>query len=275
MNDHQDTDRSIREIQIDIERTRERLGETVEALGSRLNPSHVKERLIEGAREATIGRVQNMATETKQRLTRTGRGLVHTIRENPLPAAMIAGGIGWLVLNARREHTFRTAPELPWEGATDLGTSDLGYGSELDDRNAAQRAASKVRSVGHQASEKVEDVAHKARDAAEHAIDSTREKAHELADKTRVQAHRVEQQIEHHPLTAGLVALALGLAVGLSIPATEKEAEVMGAARDRALDKAKEMASETADKVQHVAERVTPEIKESISEAVRDEGLNP
>ena len=88
-------------IRADIERTRERLGETVEALGAQLNPTHLKQRVKDSVREATIGRVQHMASMTRDRINETGRGLAQTIRDNPLPAAVAAGGIGWLLLSTR------------------------------------------------------------------------------------------------------------------------------------------------------------------------------
>ena len=91
-------------IRAEIERTRDRLGETVEALGAQLNPSHLKQRVKDSVREATIGRVQYMASNTRERITETGRGLAQTIRDNPVPAALAATGISWLLFN-RSERT--------------------------------------------------------------------------------------------------------------------------------------------------------------------------
>src|SRR5687768_14763010 len=88
-------------IRDDIERTRDRMGDTIEALGERLNPARIKQQVKENIREATIGKVQNMANNAKHRVEEGGRGLVATIRENPIPAAMIVGGLGWLLF-ARR-----------------------------------------------------------------------------------------------------------------------------------------------------------------------------
>ena len=88
-------------IRADIERTRERLGETVEALGAQLNPTHLKQRVKDSVREATIGRVQNMASITRDRITGSSRDLAQHIRDNPLPAAVAAAGIGWLLFRAR------------------------------------------------------------------------------------------------------------------------------------------------------------------------------
>ena len=88
-------------IRADIERTRERLGETVEALGAQLNPTHLKQRVKDSVREATIGRVQNMASTTRDRITGSSRDLAQHIRDNPLPAAVAAAGIGWLLFRAR------------------------------------------------------------------------------------------------------------------------------------------------------------------------------
>src|SRR5437763_3546439 len=86
----------------DIDATRERLGDTLEELGTRLNPQRLKQQAKDKVREATIGRVQTMAQTTMDKATGAGRKVTDIVRENPIPAAMIAAGISWLVWNSRR-----------------------------------------------------------------------------------------------------------------------------------------------------------------------------
>src|SRR3954465_5426969 len=86
----------------DIEATRARMADTLEELGARLNPSRLKQQAKDKVRDATIGRVQTMAQTTIEKATGAGRTGTGGGRENPIPAAMIAAGISWLVWNTRR-----------------------------------------------------------------------------------------------------------------------------------------------------------------------------
>ena len=66
---------SAQAIRDDIERTRARMGDTVESLGERLNISRIKQELKSNVRDATIGRVENMASNAKNRVMEGGRGI--------------------------------------------------------------------------------------------------------------------------------------------------------------------------------------------------------
>ena len=54
------------EIRASIEEARERISHDLDEIGERLNPHNVKEDIKEGIREATIGRVEEMAREAGQ-----------------------------------------------------------------------------------------------------------------------------------------------------------------------------------------------------------------
>ena len=100
-------------IRADIRDTRDRMSQTLDGIGERLNPQLLKERvreeirdrkdhLKENIREATIGRVENMARSAANTVNATRSSITDTIRDNPLPAAMVAIGLGWLLFNGRR-----------------------------------------------------------------------------------------------------------------------------------------------------------------------------
>src|SRR3712207_7251796 len=93
-------------IRAEIHETRERLGETIEEIGERLNPNRLKEQVKENIRDATIGRVETMASQAVERVSETRRTFVNTIRENPIPAAMVGVGLGWLFWNQRTQGSY-------------------------------------------------------------------------------------------------------------------------------------------------------------------------
>ena len=117
------------------------------APGAWLNPRHVKEQVKEQVKEnirdaadhvrdtirgSTIGRVGFMAQNAASRAGETGGSLVETIRSNPIPAAMIGIGLGWLFVNGRR-HSNAHARYSTYD-ASDVGVRPAygaqGYGAQ-------------------------------------------------------------------------------------------------------------------------------------------------
>jgi len=262
-------------IRADIERTRERLGANVEALGAQLNPSNLKQRLKDSVREATIGKVQHMASNTTERITETGRGLAQVIRDNPLPAAVAAAGLGWLILSSRDQRDTRRFYEL--------GNSSESHKSTVREtmHNVAGTVADKAHDLTERAGDATQRVVEKAKEAGERVAEKADAAVQSVQQRTRSGTRRLGNQFEDTPIGVGAVALALGLAVGMSVPATRKEAELMGDARDKLLDKTRERVAETTDRVERVVERAIPEVKNvvrdaarEVREAARDEGLS-
>ena len=259
-----DRTQSTDEIRADIERTRERLGETVEALGAQLNPSLLKQRVKDSVHEATIGRVKNMASNARDKAEESGRGLLATIRDNPIPAAMIAGGIGWLLFNKKKTSVNRSAEvEVDYDYRGDEGVTHRVASSAKD---AGEKVASTARDAG-------EKVVSGARAVGEKVSSGASTVAHGVADRARAGVHRVDDTLHENPMVLGVVAAAVGLAVGMSLPASEREARLMGGKRDELVDKAREAISETKDKVRNAAERAVPEVGAALKEVAREEGL--
>lgn len=261
------------DIRADIEQTRERLGETVEALGAQLNPSHLTQRVKDSVRDATIGRVQTMANKTKERVADGGRGIANVIRENPLPAAMVAAGIGWMLLNNQgKRHDYR--PEYIDSASEEPNTAKRVVSGAV---SATEGIASKAQDVAQDVADKAKSTAHDVADTvkttAQDVAETVKTKAQDVAYQAKRATYRVEDKFEESPIALGAFAAALGLAVGLAVPSSRKESEVMGGARDELFGKAREQISETTDKVEKVVERATPEVETVIRDVAREEGL--
>ena len=279
----EDGESSPDSIRVEIARTRERLDETVEALGAQLNPTNLKQRVKDGVREATIGRVQQMASNTKDRIAETGRSLADTIRENPLPAAMAAAGIGWLLLSSRNERPRTTTRYMDGE-PDEFAIPDESYhstGVRARARNVADNVAEKAHDIGERAQEVTQRAVQSAKETGERVVQKARETGQRIGDRTddalvrvrrtaRSTAERVETQYEESPMGIGAVALALGLAIGFSVPSSRKETELMGDARDRLMDRTRERIADTTEKVERVVQKALPEVKEVVREAARD-----
>jgi ElaB/YqjD/DUF883 family membrane-anchored ribosome-binding protein len=108
-------------IRANIEQTRAEMSETIDAIQERLSPSHLKEQAQEQfqdikdqvreqvreqfheakqiVRDATIGRVENMVQQASDTVNDTRNSIGDTIRQNPIPAALVGIGLGWLFMN--------------------------------------------------------------------------------------------------------------------------------------------------------------------------------
>ena len=257
------------EIRADIEQTRERLGQTVETLGAQLNPSHLAQRVKDSVREATIGRVQDMATRAKENVAESGRGIANVIRENPVQAAIVAAGIGWMLMKNRDRDSGQRY-------RYDRYDRDYDY-RERGEPNVARRAMSGAASVAEDAAsgvkEMASDVADKAKDVAHDVSEKAKTATDRVAYKTRSTMHQIEDRYQDSPIALGAFAVAAGLAIGFSMPSSRKEAEIMGGARDELVDKAKEQLSETTEKVENVVERAAPQVRNVLRDAAREEGF--
>jgi ElaB/YqjD/DUF883 family membrane-anchored ribosome-binding protein len=225
-------------IRAEIEETRTQMGDTLDEIGERLRPSHIKQQIGQGIHDATVGRVEDAARQAADSVTGAGRRVVELVRDNPIPLAMIGIGVGWLL----------------WGGR---GSSSSDY------RNSSQPESQSGMSA----------VADKASEAAGAVADRARDMASSVRRDARLGARAASSQLQENPLVIGAVAAAIGLAAGLAIPETRQEQELMGAARDRLVERAKDVAAETKEKLQTVAERTIDQAKTAATDAAREEGL--
>jgi len=277
-------------IRADIAETRDRMSDTLDEIGERLNPHRVTEQVKDSIREATIGRVENMAQQAADRVNDTRRGIMDTIRENPVPAAMVGLGLGWMMWNGRSSSGSQTSRYRGPDGGTDWNsrhagaeafgrTPGRGYaGDEYTDYNTygADEGGGIVDTIRDRAT----SIGGTVKDAAGNLTDTVKGAGGTLADRaqsvagnvaqgTRTGARRVEDLFYGNPLLTGAVTLALGMAAGMAAPRTHPEVALMGDARDQVADRVRDTVEETRHKAEHVVERAVNETKQ----AARDEGL--
>ena len=259
-------------IRAEIHETRERMGETIEEIGERLNPNRLKAQVKEGIHDATIGRVQNAARNTVDKVSDAPRSIVNVMRENPIPAAMIGIGLGWLLFNRRERngssdrYRYASQPRRA-RGLSDVSLSGYEGATEFSGQYAEPSAA-----YGYRGTQRSGGVGESVKDTAGDLADRAQDVAGTVAEQTRVQAERLEDQFYENPLAIAGATLALGLAAGLAIPSTQAEVELVGSARDKLVDRMRDVARETGEKVTQVAERV---MEEGQAAAGRGAGTQP
>ena len=228
----------VAQTRAEIERTRADMGETVDALQERLSPQNIKE-------QAKV--------QAKETAREAGSGFVDRIKHNPVPAAMVGIGLGWLLTSGAESGSGRRRFQ---EGPD--------YYERSVDRSYSAYYEESSRSSGGQS--RTGEAAGQAREKASRLGGQAQERASQLSEGAQEQAQRAkggfQQMLQENPLAVGALAVGLGAAVGFSVPETDKENRAMGEARDNLVERGKEKAEEIKPKVQSVAEQAQGAAKE-------------
>jgi len=300
----EDQERS-RELRREIQQTRADMGRTLEAIKERLAPDNlrasmkeeVKEQLESATgkiketisdqyreakatvREATIGRVEHMMHSAGDTMNEARETVAQTVRRNPIPAAMIGIGLGWLLMSARGQRMRSEWRSPRYRGGESLdGRNEYGYPRGLarggrypeEDDGVIERVRGTAGDVAHRAEDAASQVAHAAGNMAHHTQERVGALAHRVEDRAqemgrraRWEAQRLEHRLEDsfydNPLALGALAIAAGAAVGLALPQTRRENEWIGEARDQLVDKARDAAQTALERVGQAAEQMGAE----------------
>jgi hypothetical protein len=324
-------------IAADIEQTREEMSGTIEAIQERLDPQQLSQQATEvteqareaakdvakyaieeakaavnevtsqakaSVREATIGRVEHMAMYTRDTAESVRGDLWTTIKQNPVPAALAAIGIGWLWSNRSggasqrssyaRSGNYRGETHSDWsyqssgagspyygsygtEGGSASSGTIGGYGSSGTHGRQFDQQDGQGQQMGGQimgqAQERVGQVQEKAGQVVGQAgqvVGQVPYQMRERAGQVQQQAQGFWQMMESNPVAVGALGTVLGGVAGLLIPETEKENQLMGEARDRVVGSVQEMAGETVAKAQLVAEEAGRSAMEAGQAAIEE-----
>lgn len=293
----------------DIERTRAGLTGTIEAIQDRLAPEVLTDQAVEAATEvteqardaakevaefaigeakaavrelagqagaavrgATVGRVEQVAVQTRDAAQQAQTGFFGVIRQHPIPAAMAAIGIGWLWTHRSGSGGQQTTPAYGygpgygadyevWSGRA--GRQDHGRGQ---DSGGAQPLEAAGQTVG-QAAEQAQHAAGQAVGHVAEQVQHAAGRAQEAVDQTRHQAKGAFwQMLEANPLAVGALGAVVGGAAALLLPETEQENRLLGEVRDRVVDRVQEVAGDAVDKVEQVAAEVGGSVQEAAVE---------
>lgn len=281
-----DDARKAQKIREDIADTRNHMARTVDAIEERLSPknikaqvSSVKSHLLEevsstktklleeikdvkstvksevshelGAakakvREQTIGRVENMVHGARDITMHAGSTTIDTVKTNPIPAALVAVGLGWLIVSSMknkkasatydsriRARSFDGVDQDGYAYSYDRGVAEenlaaSSYGEESlggprrvfkKGRRAVSNAASTVgdtvSSFGHDAADKAANVAGSAKSAVAGAANTVADKAehfaHDASNLAHDASHRVGAAASQAKRKASMVARNAGM----------------------------------------------------------------
>lgn len=155
--------------------------------------------------DATVGRVQHMVHDARESVTDAGTSVLDTIKANPIPAALIGVGLGWLIFGARSSGSSeRTTRRYRTQGneryGYDAGNGSAERGDERDFARGPRRTMRQgERAVGdamHAAGEGVSNVGHRVQEGASHLVEGAQETAHNVGEKVSRLAHDAEHRVE-------------------------------------------------------------------------------
>lgn len=209
-------------------------------------------------REATIGKVETMVQSTQDSMRSATRSLVTTIKENPVPTALVGVGLLWMFTAARSKHHGRDAVH-----------------SGGDAIRMGRDATSALGRATHAAGETMEDAASKVKasvsEAARGAPRGISEFAGDAGAAGRRLGHRAERLFEERLVAVGAGVLVAGALVGMAIPITRKETEWMGDARHGFSERAGRLVDKVGSQLHDGAERAAQGIQQSLEHGSHDE----
>ena len=193
------------EILAEIDRTRGEMDRTLSAIEHRLTPGQLVDQGLDYLRHSGANEfVQNLGGTAKQ---------------NPLPVAVTAIGLAWLMALGRQP-------------------AQQSYGSSTSSSTMREGMAS-------------------AKESLSGGVDSMRNSAGDVADSARQQWQRarggVDYLVNEQPFALGAIGLAIGALLGAAAPRTQTEQRVMGDAARNLTGKVTEKATETAKQVAETA----------------------
>jgi ElaB/YqjD/DUF883 family membrane-anchored ribosome-binding protein len=253
--------------------------------------TEIRQQIKSDIHDATIGKVEHMANNLREGTRGASASLVTTIKENPIPAALVGFGLAWLFfgkLNSGSGSSAGWREDQSYSYDRDQRRYDrdqrygynYGYNEPQDrSRSMGERAgdvASGVSSAASNVASGVSDAADSVKHKAGEFVNQAQERVGMVGEQVKGQTSQVVNKsqtlMQENPLMAGAVALALGAAVGLMLPVTERENQLMGSARDKFIDRAGGVVHDTMDKAQHMVSEATEAAKESVKREMQNEG---
>lgn len=289
-------------IRSDIDVTRRRMDDTMDALKERLKGRHLIDEILgffRGKASDGDSRLHHMKDTLSNSANTAMHAVVDTVKANPLPALVIGAGVAWMIYETRRDRTAGQWREdetfsddvrlsqvqydpdysdrpLEYPTASTPGQSEFGMTEEkgklgqmaenLGDKASAakEKVRDKLTDMKHRAGEKMQGMRQRATEMSSQA----REKAQVAYTQTR---ERVVTTAQDHPLELGLGLLATGLLIGLLIPTPAPVNRTIGPAADRLRQRTRETGREMLEKGRRVARAATDAAKEE----AQAQGLTP
>ena len=326
------------QLRFEIAEKRNQMGRTVDAIEERLSPRNIKAQVTsvknhvideikdakthltngvsdgvsaakQKVREATVGRVENMVHDVRHTVSEAGSTTFDTVKTNPIPAALVAVGLGWLIVSGMRSGRAASREDTRIRAIGRRGVFEDGYGGygegytegsydRIEDHelvggregdrggvvrrgrrmagNVTHDVAERAKGVAIDAQEKVSEVASTVAHRADHLAQDARLAARNVGQRGRrvvrragVNARRAEQTVERQMRDNPVAFGALALALGAAVGLLLPHTEV----EDRLIGEKKDRLLDTAkQRAESVAQQALSKVQEQAEKVT--ENLN-
>lgn len=188
-------------IRRQIDQTRAQLANTISEIGERLSPETLIEQVKTSAKEATVGRIKDMTHEANRKMEGMSQGLGHTIRQNPLPVAVIGLGLGWLLLSdrgKRADYDYRADryrdDRYRADGYRSRAEDSFYYNDPNQDR-MVDRATGRMSDAADAVGQKASDVKSRVTDTAQNIGESVGDAAQRVGESVSGTVYRAGESI--------------------------------------------------------------------------------
>jgi len=306
-------------LRVDIEQTRVEMSGTIDAIQEKLNPDRLKEQVTdavqeqvetvkENIREATVGRAEQMVSNVGDTAQRAGSGFMETVKQNPIPAALAALGIGWLWMKRsggspdyqneyrggytggrtyyggqpayRGGRIYGGATAYGYgrgQGAYGRGQQYYGSGEQGDDQSLGDRvgdvtgqARDKVGDVTGQAKDRVADVAGQAKEQVGQFADQAQDQFGEWSGQVQYGAQRAMTRFDQMLHENPLGVSAAAVALGLAVGMSLPDTPVEDRLMGEARDNVMEKAQSAAQDTMQKVGQVAQQVQQSATETAKD-----
>lgn len=292
MRSNGDAAKDPRELEREVDEQRRQIGDTIHALEERFSAEHVYSQAAGYFREHGGEFAENF-----------GR----SIKANPLPVALTAVGLAWMMFGQRQPVGYRPY-ERPYEDhdvTNDLygnstsiyghnageGSSGAGRGEQLKGKaeelkhrgsemgrsfkNKMSSARGRASATSHDLRDQASATGRQLRDSASHAREGFSHAMHSAQSNFGSARSNIEHYMQEQPLALGAIGIAVGALVGAALPRTRTEYEMMGGINERARHTASEMAQKGYQRASEMGESIGHQAKEALDSKRGTEQRSP
>jgi ElaB/YqjD/DUF883 family membrane-anchored ribosome-binding protein len=251
-------------IESEIAHTRAEVSSTIDAIQRKLTPGQLMDQAVDYFRTSAPADF--------------GATLSRSIRDNPIPVALVGVGIAWLMMSGQagrgRQHSQSEQYAGMNPGALTEGSAESGVNRAA---SAAADAGRKVKDTMSEMTSRAGDMMTSARERISATAGDTRMRVSELSARTREQMYRTRGTLTHvleeQPLVVGAIGLAVGAVLGASLPSTRREDELMGGTRDDMMHSARDAVGEQAEALKESAQRIAETAGQEAGRRTQEAGM--
>jgi|GEM_PF-3375092 len=284
-----------KELERDIEATRQQLNQTIDAIQSRLSPQN----LIAGARDSMMSATRDRIDQAGSVVQQTAHGASDVITgalvDTPVIGTLVGaalsifahtGKTGGTTMDPQAQRPIDTATQNAQQVASNaaaqaqqLAGQAQQFGSQVagQAQQLGSQVADQAQQLGGQVADQAGQIAAQAQQVGGQVAAQAQQVGGQVAAQAQQGAQVVQRQVqgatgwlqhtvEENPLVIGALALAAGIAIGFAVPQTTSEHKLMGGTRDNLVQNVQSSVQDTVQKVQTVAQDA---IHSAVQEAQR------